>query len=192
MTACTEALTSDTIRSGFAATGLVPYDPERVLSKLNTQLRTPTPPPPPAIEQAPWVPETPHNIQELEFQAKAIGDFVQRRTTGSSSPTDRAIRQLVKGCQIAMHSAVLLADENKKLRAANERQKKKRAVRRSYITTGGVLTIQEGVNRSVTTNTEAMGESIGGVEERRIRAPRTCSICRSLEHTARTCLDKVR
>jgi hypothetical protein len=87
----TEALTPNTIRSGFAAARLVPYDPEYVLSKLNTQLRTPTPPPPPATEQAPWVLETPHNIQELEFQAKAIGDFVQRRTAGSSSPTDRAI-----------------------------------------------------------------------------------------------------
>ncbi len=87
-----ESLTSNTIRSGFGATGLVPYDPERVLSKLNTQLRTPTPPPPSTIEQAPWVPETPHNIQELEFQAKAIGDFVRRRTAGSSSPTDHAIQ----------------------------------------------------------------------------------------------------
>jgi hypothetical protein len=36
LTARTEALTSNTIRSRFAATGLVPYDPERVLSKLNT------------------------------------------------------------------------------------------------------------------------------------------------------------
>ena len=53
LTARTEALTLNTIRSGFAATGLVPYDPKRVLSKLNTQLRTPTPPPPPATEQAP-------------------------------------------------------------------------------------------------------------------------------------------
>ena len=44
LTARTEALTSNTVRSGFAATGLVPYDPERVLLKLNTQLRTPTPP----------------------------------------------------------------------------------------------------------------------------------------------------
>ncbi|KFZ24810.1 hypothetical protein V502_00710, partial [Pseudogymnoascus sp. VKM F-4520 (FW-2644)] len=61
-TARIESLTSNTIRSGFAAAGLVPYDPERVLSKLNTQLRTPTPPPPPTTEQAPWVPETPHNI----------------------------------------------------------------------------------------------------------------------------------
>ena len=121
-------MTLTKIRSGFVAAGLVPYDPERVLSKLNTQLRTPTPPPPPATEQAPWVPETPHNIQELEFQAKAIGDFVRRRTAGSSSPTDRAIQQLVKGCQMAMHSAVLLTDENKKLQAINKQQKKKRAI----------------------------------------------------------------
>ncbi len=53
LTARTEALTLNTIRSRFAAAGLVPYDPEYVLSKLNTQLRTPTPPPPPATEQAP-------------------------------------------------------------------------------------------------------------------------------------------
>ena len=141
ITARKESLTSEIVRSGFAATGLVPYNPEHVLSKLHTQLRTPTPPPLPATNQAPWVPETPHNIKELELQAKAIGDFVQRRTAGSSSPTDRAIQQLVKGCQMAMHSAVLLTDENKKLRAANERQKKKRAIRRSYIATGGVLTV---------------------------------------------------
>jgi hypothetical protein len=32
------------IQSGFAAIGLVLYDPERVLSKLYTQLKTPTPP----------------------------------------------------------------------------------------------------------------------------------------------------
>jgi hypothetical protein len=186
-TARTEALTSNTVRSGFAATGLVPYDPERVLSKLNTQLRTPTPPPPAANEQVPWVPETPHNIQELELQAKVIGDFVQRRTAGSSSPTDRAVRQLVKGCQMAMHSAALLADENKKLRTANERQKKKRAVRRSYIATGGVLTVQEGLNRSVIMDSEPVGQFTGRAGEQRIRAPRTCSMCKSLEHTAPTC-----
>jgi hypothetical protein len=139
-TARTQSLISDTIRSGFAAAGLVLFNPERVLSKLNTQLRTPTPPLP-ATNQAPWVPETPHNIQELELQAKLIRDFVQRRTAGSSSPTDRAIQQLVKGCQMAMYSAAILADENRKLRAANERQKKKKAIQRSYIATGGVLTV---------------------------------------------------
>ena len=92
-----ESITPNIIYSRFAAIGLVLYNPKRVLLKLNTQLQTPTPPPP-TTKQAPWVLETPHNIQELEFQAKAIGDFVQRRTAGSSSPIDRAVRQLVKGC----------------------------------------------------------------------------------------------
>jgi hypothetical protein len=39
-----ESMAVNTVRNGFAATGLVPFDPERVLFKLNTQLRTPTPP----------------------------------------------------------------------------------------------------------------------------------------------------
>lgn len=39
----TKTYVPDTIRNGFAATGLVPLNPERVLSILNTQLRTPTP-----------------------------------------------------------------------------------------------------------------------------------------------------
>jgi hypothetical protein len=45
-----ETMAIETIRNGFASIGLVPYDPERVLSKLNTQLRTPTPPPAISIE----------------------------------------------------------------------------------------------------------------------------------------------
>jgi hypothetical protein len=43
-TARIAAITTSTIRSGFVATGLVLYDPDRVLTKLCTQLRTPTPP----------------------------------------------------------------------------------------------------------------------------------------------------
>jgi hypothetical protein len=53
---------------------------------------------------------------------------------------------------MAMHSAVLLTNENKQLRAANERQKRKRAQRRSYIATGGVLTVEEGIQLSQSTN----------------------------------------
>ena len=51
--ACIETMNQLNIHSSFAATGVVPYDPKRVLSKLNTQLRTPTPPLVTAIEQGP-------------------------------------------------------------------------------------------------------------------------------------------
>jgi hypothetical protein len=34
----------ENIKSGFSATGLIPLNPDQVLSQLNIQLRTPTPP----------------------------------------------------------------------------------------------------------------------------------------------------
>ena len=37
------SITRINIQGGFAGAGLVPYDPERVISKLDVKLRTPTP-----------------------------------------------------------------------------------------------------------------------------------------------------
>jgi hypothetical protein len=65
-----ESMATTTVQNGFAATGFVPFDPDQVLSKLNTQLRTPTTPVnPPSTQQSPWIPETPYNIAQLELQA---------------------------------------------------------------------------------------------------------------------------
>ena len=190
-TARTETMNSANIHSSFAATGLVPYDPERVLSKLHTQLKTPTPPSSShGTKLAPWVPETPHNTAQLELQSKAIKDYIKRRTKSPPSPTDLALTQLVKGCQMAMNSAVLLAEENKQLRAENERQKRKRAKRRSYIATGGVLTVQEGLDLSQIANTGSEGGVATQEATVQTRTPRTCSLCRSQSHTARTCPTK--
>jgi hypothetical protein len=182
-----ESMAISTVRNGFAATGLVPFDPERVLFKLNTQLRTPTPPANPSPTQARWVPETPHDISQLELQAQAIKGYISRRTQSPPSPTNHVLNQLVKGCQMAMHSAVLLADENRQLRGENERQKKKKAKRRSYIAQGGVLTVKEGLNRLQEADLERVEGSTDQLAQSQTRAPRMCSMCRSLEHTARAC-----
>lgn len=58
---------------------------------------------------------------DLERQAALLKDLFKRRTQSPPTPTDRAVNQLLKGCQIAMHSAVLLASENAQLRVANEK-----------------------------------------------------------------------
>jgi hypothetical protein len=39
-----KAFKAETIQNGFAATGLMPFDPDRVYQQLNIQLKTPTPP----------------------------------------------------------------------------------------------------------------------------------------------------
>jgi hypothetical protein len=91
---------------------------------------------------------------------------------------------------MAMNSAILLAEENRQLRVENQRQKKKRAKQRSYIATGGVLTVQEGLDLSQIANEGLQGRVATQEATIKTRAPRTCSICKSLLHTARTCPTK--
>jgi hypothetical protein len=183
----TEAATIANIQSGFTATGLVPHDPERVLLKLHTQLHTPTPPSSSHTIQAPqpWQFQTPHDTVQLELQAKAI-----QNNTVLPTPENRALYQLVKAGQLAMNSAVLLAEEVRQLQSENKRQKRKRAKKRTFIAKGGVLTVQEG--RNLSQNATIVPES--GVAHQevtvRTRAPRMCSLCRSLLHTACTCPTK--
>jgi len=61
------ALSAANIQSAFAATGLIPYSPGRVLSKLQIQLKTPTPPSTSHGNQSfNSAGKTPANIYQLE------------------------------------------------------------------------------------------------------------------------------
>ena len=53
------------IRAGFKATGLILYNPQRVLSSL-TIIRTPSPPRTAANSEATWIAETPHTVIQLQ------------------------------------------------------------------------------------------------------------------------------
>ena len=89
-----------------------------------------------------------------------------------------------------MNSAILLVEENRQLCIENQRQKKKRAKRRLYITTSGVLIVQEGLDLSQTTNESLQGRVATKEATIRMRAPCTCSMCKSLLHTTCTCPTK--
>jgi hypothetical protein len=113
--ACVATYSSKTIQSGFRATGLVPFNLDEVLSRLHIQLNTPSPVWPVLEASARWVPETPYNTAELELQTKAVQDLIRYHTQSPPSPTVQAVNQLIKGCQMAIQSATLLAAENRKL-----------------------------------------------------------------------------
>ncbi len=184
-----ETITSSNACSGFAATGIVPFNPDRVLSGLLAKFRTPTPPLPPAANIVPTA-ETPHNITQLQAQTKLLKHYLRRRTQSPPSPSDRALAQLVKGCEIAMHSAVLLASENERLAAENARQKRKRAQKRSYVARGGIFTVAE-ARQLINTQQEELAEAawVDATESRqpKQRAPPRCSWCNSLEHKIPRC-----
>jgi hypothetical protein len=175
--------TEQNIQSGFRATGLIPYSPERVLSSL-TVVRTPSPLRTAAGSEPMWTAETPHTMTQLEQQARLVRDLLHRQ---SQSPTSLAISQLVKGCQLAMHSATILAEENSKLRALNHRRRRRKDKRRQYIARGGALQAEEG-------RTLAAAADIGGGEgdqieahQPRQRAPPTCTKCHIQGHRRNQC-----
>ncbi|USP78806.1 hypothetical protein yc1106_06231 [Curvularia clavata] len=178
--------TQQNIQAGFRATGLIPFRPDRVLSSL-TIIRTPSPPQTivdSGTTNSAWQAETPHTVAQLQQQAKCLQDRLHRE---SQSPTSQLLRQVIKGCQIAMQSATILAEENKKLRQGSERLRQKQDQRRQYIASGGVLRVQQA--QQLAAEVERVVAEVGQSEgsQRRQRAPPTCTKCHVQGHTRTTC-----
>lgn len=77
------AMTENNIKGGFRGAGLVPFNPDAVISKLDVRIRTPTPLSPKTGDDA-WLPQTPHNPMEAVSQT----EFVRNQIAGhqGSSP----------------------------------------------------------------------------------------------------------
>jgi hypothetical protein len=194
-----EAFKDSNIRNGFMATGLVPYNPQHVLSTLQIQFKTPTPPGTSHGSDSNWAPETPQNIIGLHRQSDTIKAMLKRRTKSPPTPTKQALDQLIKGCQLAMHSAVILARENQELRAANEKQIKNRKKSKKQLPHTGSLTIEEGAQllQAAQVAEEAIGEVVAQeAAQEAIHAPRRalprCSECHVVGHRRNQCPQRPR
>jgi hypothetical protein len=78
-----EAFKSDTIINSFQATGIVPFNPDRVISKLNIRLTTPTPP---SSRGSDWEPKTPLNPDQLREKASSIKALPSSTISGPTEP----------------------------------------------------------------------------------------------------------
>ena len=139
-----EAFKSETIKNSFRSAGLIPFAPERVILKLDIRLRTPTPPASRGSESSRnFTPKTPFTEKELRRQASSIKALLRTRSQSPPSPSDRALNQLVKGFRLTIQGTILLAKENKELRATTEKQKQKRTRSRRQIPAEEGLSVQE-------------------------------------------------
>ena len=87
-------------KKAVEATGLVPFDPLRVLNRLEVRPQTPPVPPEP---ETPWQSKTPSNTHEFGSQSKLISDsFTRLPVTAQSS-----FAQLIKGAEQMLHYNVL-------------------------------------------------------------------------------------
>ena len=175
--------TKENICGGFRGAGLVPYDPEHVISNLDIKLQTP-PPPPIASEPSPWQSKTPSNPKELQAQTNLIKSRIAAQPANSPTQINEAIEHLVKGAVTVMHVAVLLREEVKELQAANAMKKQRQKRRRKRIQEAGVLTVREG--QDIIQNA-AVEEQIRLETQRPQGAQRRCGKCGGTGHNARTC-----
>ena len=182
------AFTEQNIKSGFRATGLVPYDPEAVLSTLDLKLRTPTPPP---IENTTWTSKTPYDLPEFERQTAHIKEQIVRHQDSSPSAINEAVNQLIKGTQIIVHSAVLLKAEVKALQEANQAKERRKRKQKKRIVHTGSLTIQEG--EELIENIAIQAQIQKEVAGRIVRPDgsegkqRRCGNCNQFGYNSRTC-----
>ena len=185
------SITKKNIQGGFAGAGLVPYDPERVLSKLDVQLRTPTPTGPPLAVADLWVSKTPQNPLEANSQSELIKTRISNHQNSSPTSMLNAVDQFTKGAKAMMHQVALLRAENSSLRKANEALSKRRRAKKTRVRLGGSLTRQDAEDlldqkavdeQVIQENRQGGGRAGGG----RTKA-RCCGVCGKPGHNARTC-----
>jgi len=189
--AFSSSMTEKNIQGGFAGAGLVPYDPQRVLSKLDVRIRTPTPPATlPEIRQ-PWVSKTPQNAYEASSQSEHIKNRISAHQNSSPTSMIAALDQFAKGATAIMHRVALLEAETSALRKANEALSKRRRAKKTRIRLGGSLTIQDAQDlldqKDADEQVKKEAQRSRGLGGRAHGGPRCCGICGKPGHNARTC-----
>ena len=182
------AITKSNIQGGFRGAGLVPLDPEAVISRLDVRLRTPSPC---IIVDSTWQLQTPSNTLELGSQSTLVKRRIQRRINSSPTSMVEAVEKLAKGAEMIAHSLGLMTKRNAELQAANEAATRRKSHKRKRVQREGVLTAEEGLR--LATLQEFGARSDGKKAKKRARVDggeptqRRCGRCGELGHNRTTC-----
>ncbi|KAH9876384.1 hypothetical protein J1614_003863 [Plenodomus biglobosus] len=183
-----QQVTPSNIQGGFRGAGLVPFDPEAVVSKPDVRLRTP---PLPIIEDVPWQPQTPKNTLEFASQSTLLKERIQRHVDSSPTSMANALTKLAKGAASVAHMLVLSQQRNAELQAANEAATRRKSHKRKRLQKEGTLTVEEGVRLTTLREFGARGDEEKA--SKRVRAEggestqRRCKCCSKAGHNSRTC-----
>lgn len=185
------AITEKNIQAGFRASGLIPYDPDYVISQLDVKLRTPTPPGSSAGLPPPWVSKTPNNPIEAESQTEYIKNRIVRHQGSSPSSIITSLRQLNKGVSMMVHEQTLMRHDLAELRDANNRLSRRRRTKRKQLQKGGSLTVDQaqGLKDQIDATQQIQVETSrnSGCTRRVETRARRCGVCGETGHNARTC-----
>ena len=198
----TDAFKTNTIQNAFKATGIVPINAEPVLSKLNVQLRTPSPKSSrPSSRSSVYCPETPANPKQL-IKHEASTKRVLRFQSASLSPSrileKGLVKQVYKACEFALKENIMLREENQRLRAENYKKTKKKSLPKRQVERNEGISVGEahelGIGVLYATEGGAMvpGSSVPRpteTDDHPIKRRYACSKCRKPGHRANVCTE---
>ena len=190
-----QSMTIQNAKAGFRGAGLIPFDPQAVISKLDIKLRTPSPPSPPSTVAEPWVSQTPHNPTDALLQTTLVKDHIARHQGSSPTPIFNTVAALAKGTEILAHEVTLLSAEIRTLRKANEALSKRRRAKKTRVRQGGALTVEESLDIIAQKDAEEQVQrdkrSKEGSQNEGQSTARRCNLCGITGHNARTCQDTI-
>jgi hypothetical protein len=188
-------MTEKNIRGAFRGAGLVPFDPESVISKLDVQLRTPTPPVEEASQAQPWTSKTPKTVLEAESQSEYLHRRIKRHQSSSPESILGALKSLAKGTKAIMHENALLRAKLREVQEANEILSRRRRAKEIRLQKGGVMTVGEAraLINQMDVDMQVVAESSRSDGQGRSARPRVrrCGICGKTGHNARTCQEDI-
>jgi hypothetical protein len=138
-----ETMTVANCQAGFRGAGLVPFDPQAVISKLDVKLRTPSPSRLSTANSLSWVSQTPSNPTEALSQSTLVRNRIARHQGSSPTPLFETVAALAKGTERMAHEMTLLSAEVRTLRAANEALSKRRRAKKTRVRQGGALIVED-------------------------------------------------
>lgn len=185
------AITPENIQGGFRGAGLVPFDPEKVISQLDIRPKTPTPSNSRPGSAHAWVSKTPNNPIEASSQTTLIKTRIAQHQNSSPTEILRAVDVLAKGTSQIMHKMALMQAELWDLRAANEVLSKRRRAKKQRLRQGGSLSVQDAQDlqgqRDVEMQIKEETRAGSGRKPRVETRARRCGTCGEPGHNARTC-----
>ncbi|KAK1843585.1 transposase [Colletotrichum chrysophilum] len=183
--------TNENIKSAFRGAGILPWDPNHVIGKLNVYIRTPTPPATDPSTPPAWQSQTPSNRHEALSQSNFIKTRISAHQGSSPTPIIEAVDRLAKGAQAMAHSITILTDQVRTLQDANVALAKRRRAKKTRVQLGGALSIAES---QVILEEKGKGKcpapqegEDGGLSKKGRSAQRRCGVCGKTGHNARTC-----
>jgi hypothetical protein len=125
--------TKSNIRGGFRGAGLAPFGPENVISKLDVQLWTPTPPGEAAELSTSWTLKTLKTAIEAQSQSEYLERRIRRHKSSSPESIIEALKLNTKAIKAVIYEVVLLRSELRNLRDANEILSRRRTTKRTRL-----------------------------------------------------------